>query len=417
MINVNINPNVYNEVFYPYIDDQTRMQIFFGGSGSGKSVFLAQRCICDILKGDRNYLIIRNVSNTIRTSVYNELHKVIVSWELQNLFKMNKTEMVITCINGFQILCKGLDDVEKTKSITSEKGVITDIWAEEATEISADDYKQLTKRLRGSSRVKKRIMFSFNPIMRTHWICKEYFKDFQDEDKHYRDEHLVIQKTTYKDNRFLEPDDIYELENEKNEYYYNVYTLGNWGVLGNLVFTNWRIEDLSDTLDKYGTYYNGLDFGFTNDPTAFGRCAKREKKIYLTHEIYEYGLTNDRIAELVKPVIRREPIRCDAAEPKSISELKGYGLNAIAAHKGQGSVNHGIQFIQQHEIIIHRELQNAINEFRVYQWQKNRDGEIMNVPVDRNNHYIDQLRYALSGISFRTETKYEPLTKEILGVP
>lgn len=126
----------------------------------------------------------------------------------------------------------GLDDVQKIKSITPKKGVITDIWIEEATECDENDIKELTKRLRGITKgIKKRITLTFNPILRSHWIFKKYFGNFGDDDKEYRDENLLIQKTTYKDNRFLEQDDIDDLEDETDEYFYQVYTLGNWGVL------------------------------------------------------------------------------------------------------------------------------------------------------------------------------------------
>jgi len=409
-----------NDAFKPYVEDQTRTQIFFGGASSGKSHFLAQRAISDLLQGERNYLIIRNTANTHRTTTFNEMNSVISEWELWDYFKVNKSEMTITCprANNRQALFAGLDDVQKIKGIKpANKDVITDIWIEEATETSEDDYRQLTKRLRGQSKVPKRISFSFNPIMRTHWIHKEFFKSFHDTDMEYRDPELTILKTTYKDNRFLAPEDSYFLESEKNEYYYNVYTLGNWGVLGHLIFTNWRVENLTGLRDAFGTYYNGLDFGFTNDPTAFGRCAIKEKKLYITHEMYEYGLTNDVIAERIKPVIGNEPIRCDPSAPKDIQELRGYGLNSMAAWAGKGSVNHGIQFILQYEVIIHRDCQNAINEFQLYQWQKNKQGEVMNTPVDRNNHYIDQLRYALSGISFRPESEESKFDWNALGLP
>ncbi|MBA7557904.1 hypothetical protein ES705_50686 [subsurface metagenome] len=134
--------------------------------------------------------------------------------------------MTITCVTGYQILFRGLDDAEKLKSIIPEKGVITDILIEEATETKRDDVKQLYKRLRGKSKVLKRLTMAFNPIIRTHWIFKEYFKNWVEGETEYHDDKLSILKTTYKDNRFLEQDDIDELENEQDPYYREVYTLG-----------------------------------------------------------------------------------------------------------------------------------------------------------------------------------------------
>src|SRR5690606_27492679 len=128
---------------------EQRTQVFFGGASSGKSVFLAQRCVVDLLNGGRNYLVCRAVGRTIRRSVFNEIIKIIGGWGLSELFTVNKSEMIITCSNGYQIMFAGLDDVEKLKSMIPARGVITDIWVEEATETDRDSLKQLYKRQRG----------------------------------------------------------------------------------------------------------------------------------------------------------------------------------------------------------------------------------------------------------------------------
>ena len=416
-INVKISKEVFNERYIAYLKSVIRTEIFFGGSSGGKTVFLAQRCVIDLLEGGRNYLIIRNTAHTLRASVFNEVRKVIWRFSLEKLFKINITEMTITCANDYQIYFRGLDDTEKLKGIIPIKGVITDIWVEEATETKRDDIKQLNKRLRGKSKVPKRITLSFNPIMRSHWIFKEFFGGWIEGETEYHDDKLLILKTTYKDNlRFLEQDDIDELENEQDPYYRDVYTLGNWGILGDLIFTNWKIEDLSKIKNTFGTYYNGLDFGFSNDPSAAGRQAIKGKKLYILQElIYEKGLTNDAIAGKLKPAIGKEYIRCDSSEPKSIAELRGYGIEALAAKKGPGSVNFGIQYLKQFEIIIDRSCQNAINEFQLYQWKQDKDGEVINVPIDKFNHFIDQVRYALNDRIFERE-KEEEYTADGLGI-
>jgi len=416
-VNIQVSKKVFNKVYIPYLENVIRTQIFFGGSSAGKSVFISQRCVVDLLENNRNYLVIRNTANTLRTSVFNEIRKVILNWDLEKLFKINRTEMTITCITGYQILFRGLDDAEKLKSIIPEKGVITDILIEEATETKRDDVKQLYKRLRGKSKVLKRLTLCFNPIFRTHWIFKEYFKNWVEGETEYHDDRLSILKTTYKDNlRFLEQDDIDELENEQDPYYRDVYTLGNWGILGDLIFTNWKIEDLTKIKDTFGTYYNGLDFGFSNDPSAAGRQAIKGKKLYILQElIYEKGLTNDVIALKLKPAIGKEYIRCDSSEPKSIAELRGYGIEALAARKGPGSVNFGIQYLKQFQIIIDRKCQNAINEIQLYQWKKDKDGNVINVPVDKNNHFMDQIRYAINDRIFEREEE-KPSTADELGI-
>lgn len=414
---VDINPAIYNDAYRPYLNDTTQTQIFFGGSSSGKSYFaIGQRMIIDLMKGERNYLAVRNVGKTLKTSIYNEAVKSISRMGVQELFTINKTDMTITCRNGYQAILKGLDDVEKIKSITPEKGVLTDILIEEATETKRDDVRQLVRRLRGRSDVKKRLTMLFNPVYRSHWIYQDYFTGhWGDSDTFYKDEELLILKTTYSDNlKHLESGDVAVLENETNKYWYDVFTLGNWGVLGELVFTNWRVESLQGHM--FDTFYNGLDFGYSNDPTAVTRSSVRGKTLYvLDVPIYEKGLTNDVIADRLKPIIHDDVIRCDSAEPKSIAELKDRGIMAIGARKGPGSVNYGIQYLQQFEIIVDPKCQQLINELQLYQWDKDKDGNVINTPVDKYNHAIDSLRYAHDGRMTWGES-WQPMSKNQAGL-
>jgi phage terminase large subunit len=396
-INLNISKKVFNDAYFPYLNDETYTQIFFGGSSSGKSyAIVGQRTVLDMLKGGHNYLVTRNVQLTIRKSVFNEITKAISFFKVNHLFSINKSDLVITCTNGYQILFAGLDDVEKIKSITPSKGVITDIIVEEATETDYAVVKQLYKRLRGLSKVKKRVILLFNPILQQHWIYQEYFGGWDDSKNVYRDDTLLIVKTTYKDNKFLSPEDIYQLENEKDPYFYNVYTLGNWGVIGGVIFKNWKVEDLSSIKHTFSTFNNGLDFGFASDPAAAIRTYydRKHNRLYILDEIYERGLTNDDLAKSLKPLIGREAIRCDSAEPKSIMELAQRGITAVEAIKGKDSVNYGIQWMQQQEIIIDIRCQNAKNEFSSYKWEEDKHGDQLPKPVDRNNHLIDACRYA-----------------------
>ena len=399
MIDVDISRDVFNSVYIPLLTDNTPVQILFGGSGSGKSVFETERCVMDVMGGDRNYLICRQVGRTLRGSVFTEVSKTIARWNVGKLFNINKSDMVITCTNGCQIIFTGLDDVEKLKSITPAKGVITDVWIEEATEVEKDSIKQLEKRLRGGSEnIPKRITLTFNPILQSHWIYLEYFASltWADDQKEYHSDELVILKTTYKDNKFLTKQDVARLENEKDSYYYNVYTLGNWGVLGNVIFTNYKVMDLSETLDQFTNHRNGLDFGFSSDPAAMPvtHYDKMRKTIYIFDELYERGLTNDLLADEVKVRIGFTRVTCDSAEPKSIAELHKYGVNAIGAKKGKDSVNHGIQWLQQQTIIIDPKCINTKNEIMQYKWKEDKNGNAIREPVEHNNHIIDGLRYA-----------------------
>lgn len=394
---ITVKPDALNPVYLPHLlENQHRYQIYFGGSSSGKSVFLATRAVLDCMQG-RNYLILRNVARTLRGSCWNEIYKAIVRMRLTPHFAISKADMTITCIhNESQLLFAGLDDVEKIKSITPRNGPLTDIWIEEATETAYEDYKQLDKRLRGMSKHTKRLSISFNPVYKSHWIYREFFGIWDDEKNYAETDTLSILKTTYKDNKFLTDDDRYALENEKDPYFREVYTYGNWGVLGDVVFRNWRTEDLTETAKAYPMRYFGLDFGFSSDPCAAVNVAidKARKRIFVFDELYERGLTNSALAERLKPFAGRCYIVCDSAEPKSIMELAGYDLNVGAAVKGQDSVIHGIQWLQGYEIIVDTKCQNMRNELTLYQWRKDKDGNSLAIPEDRNNHLIDALRYA-----------------------
>lgn len=419
-ISVSFKRNVFNDIYLPILNDTTRTQILFGGSSSGKSVFEAQRTLINLMQGGRNYLIVRNVAASLRSSVFNELQKAIYRYNLSKLFSTNKQEMTLTCKNGYQAFLKGLDDPEKLKSIVPMKGVITDIWVEEATEIKEDAYKQLVRRLRGLEGEKKRITLTFNPILKSHWIYKKWFNPIIDhtleKQKLYRDKNLLILKTTYKDNHFLAPEDVAELENETDEYWYNVYTLGNWGVLGDVIFRNWRIEDLSDRIRYFDNIKNGLDFGYSADPAAYVRIHydKPHKTIYIFRHLYETGLTNKDLAVRLKPVVNKERVVCDSAEPKSIEELKRRSIRAVPAAKGPDSVRFGIQWLQGQNIVIHRECQDVINEFSSYHWKKDRWGESLDVPVDKDNHAIDATRYAMEEEMLESKKRARVLGKSKL---
>ena len=399
MTDVIVDPAVINEVYQPHLQNMARTQIFYGGSGSGKSVFLAQRAVIDLMNGGRNYLVCRQVGRTIRRSVFNEIEKVITRWKVGHLFTANKSEMIITCQNGYQILFAGLDDTEKIKSITPARGVITDIWIEEATETEPNSLKQLRKRQRGGREdTPKRFVMSFNPILKTHHIYQDYFAPlgWADDQDEYTSDDLTILKTWYVHNDFLTQDDIADLEQEKDGYYYQVYTLGNWGVLGDVIFTNWEVKDLSGKQEDFVNHRHGLDFGFSSDPAAIvaSHYDRPHKTIYIYNELYERGMTNDQLAEATLELIGDQYVTCDSAEPKSIRELRLLGVNALSARKGKDSVTHGVQWLQQQKIVVDKSCINAQNEFTVYQWKKDKDGNSIRQPVDKHNHIIDALRYA-----------------------
>lgn len=413
MIDVQIDPRVFNDVYLPHLDNMARTQIYYGGSSSGKSLFLAQRDVIDVMRGERNFLVCRQVGRTLRGSVVQEINKIITQWGLHSLFSINKTDGTVTCSNGYQIIFAGLDDVEKLKSLTPAKGVITDVRIEEATETDVGTVKQLIKRQRGGNpKIPKRLVLSFNPILRNHWLHDEYFKPskWRDDQTEYKSDDLTILKTWYIHNRFLTEQDIHGLVNEKDKYYRDVYTFGNWGVLGHVIFTNWEVQDLSDLRDQFVDRRAGLDFGFSSNPAALAcmHYDKPHKTLYIYDELYETGLTNDILAERIKAVIGTDPVTCDSAEPKSIAEIQRHGINAKGARKGRDSITHGIQWLKQVGIIVDSQCINTQNELRTYQWKQDAGGNATKTPVDRDNHLIDAIRYGTEDDANETEVKAIP---------
>lgn len=386
-----------NDTYIQYLEATQYLQIFFGGSSSGKSYFLAQRTVMDNMNG-YNYLVCRNVGNTIKKSVFNEVWKAICGYQLAMFYDRNKTELTITNRrNNKQILFSGLDDEEKLKSITPIDGVLERIWIEEATEIKRSAYLQLKKRLRGRTDKHKGVILSFNPVLKTHWIYEEFFVGSWDDEKTvYSSDRKLIVKTTYKDNKFLTDDDVYELEHETDEYFYNVYTLGNWGILGNLIYKNWSTADLSELAKTFDDIDNGLDFGFTN-PNALVRVhvSEKSKTVYVFDTLCKRGQTYDSLISDLRQKINKQIVTCDNEDSMGVFMLQQAGINAVKAIKGADSVINGIKWLQGYKIVIDFRQQDFINEIQQYHWQTDKEGNVLEKPVKKNDHLMDALRYAV----------------------
>ncbi len=420
-----------NEVYWPYMSCPQRMQIFFGGAASGKSTFLAQRCVWDLLHGGRNYLVVRAVARTLRQSVWNQVLKAVRQAGAEKWFRLNQSEMCMTCtLNGGQVLFAGMDDPEKLKSITPERGVLTDVWAEEATELEYAAFKQLTKRLRGREAgpaargsaagpgggaaggapeggdgPAKRVCLSFNPMQREHWIWREFFRGFDEKKGKLETEDLVILRTTFRDNCFLTGDDQKALLAEKDKWYYDIYTEGRWASPEGAVFHNWRVEDLGEFTAEQPRW--GLDFGFAADPNALLGCQvdMRRKKIVVFAEMVQGGLHDDELAEELKKRVGSAAVVCDCAEPKAISDLCRRGLCAVPAVKGPDSVRFGLRFLQGFEMVVDRRCVQTAEELAGYRWQRDKNGNMLPRPEDKNNHLMDALRYAVEDLMLQSRAE------------
>ena len=401
---INIHTNIFNPVYLPYLEDySTRFLVFYGGAGSGKSHFIAQRLVYKALKDTRKILVLRKVNRTTKASTFQLLLDTLNQFGILNYCVINRTDFSITLPTGSQFLCMGLDDPEKIKSITG----LTDAWLEEATEFSLDDFSQVNLRVRDPKAENQEIILSLNPVSKANWCYLHFFAENPELDEFRKTVRIV--HTTYKDNPHLPEAYVQALLMMKatNEVYYKIYALGEFGSLDKLIYNNWQKMDFDPDTIK-GQLLCGLDFGYTNDPTAFTASilVENERRIYIFKEWGGTGYLNDAIAEQIKEMGFAKSIICaDSAEQKSIDEIKRLGISRIKpCVKGKGSVLQGIQKLQQYELIVHPSCENVIEELENYAWKKDKQtNEYINEPAEGFDHYMDSLRYSLQCLDVRTQ--------------
>lgn len=268
---------------------------------------------------------------------------------------------------------------------------------EEAYEITKEtDFDMLDESIRGQvpEGLFKQVTLTFNPWNERHWLKKRFF-DAEDKTD------ILAMTTNYLCNEWLDEADkrVFEAMKKNNPRRYQVAGLGNWGIVDGLVYENWKEQEfkLDDVKQHISTF--GLDFGYTNDPSAFfvGFLDLPNKKLYVYDEFYQKGMSNKAIYEKIYSMgYAKERIIADCAEPKSIDEIKTLGVRRMrGAKKGRDSINNGIQWIQDLEIIIHPRCVNFITEISNYSWGTDKFGNKLNTPIDDFNHLMDAMRYAL----------------------
>ena len=415
-----VERNVFNDAYLPsLLDYDKRYEIYYGGSGSGKSHFVAQKLIIKAVNDVRKILVCRKVGRTVKNSVFQLLLQQLQFFQLLPLCKVNKTDFTIELSNGSKFLCTGLDDAEKVKSIVG----LTDIWMEEATQFLQDDFNQLDLRLRHPTAAGQQMILSFNPVSKVNYCYKLFFNDkYEDEQEkkeimEFRGKCKIL-KTTYQDNQHLPQQYIDSLLLLKgtNPTYFSIYALGEFGSLSKLIYSNWKVQEFNHK-DVKGQLLVGLDFGFVNDTTALicSLLDEKNKKIYVFDEWGDVGKTNPEIAQVIKDKgLAKSVIIADSAEQKSIEEIKREGINRIkGAVKGKGSILSGIQKLQQYQLIIHPSCKQTIEQLSNYSWKKDKNtNEYYNQPVDKWNHFLDALRYSLQCAD--TATKLKTMNKNIL---
>lgn len=390
-------PDIIGRGYKKFWNFKGRYRVVKGSRASKKSKTAALWFIYNLMKYDKsNLLVIRKTYRTLKDSCFTDLKwacerlKVSFLWD----FKLSPLEATYKP-TGQKILFRGLDDPLKITSITVEYGYLCWAWLEEAYEVmNEDDFNILDESIRGEmpDYLWKQWTITFNPWNDRHWLKKRFFD--------IRDDSILSMTTNYICNEWLDKADLALFERMKrtNPRRYQVAGLGEWGVIEGLVYENWKEQSfkLDDVIRL--KLLSGLDFGYTQDPSAFLVIFydKDNSKLYIWDEMYKKGLSNRKIYEEIKKMnYKKVRIIADSAEPKSIDELRGYGLRIKGAAKGRDSIMNGIQFIQDLEIIIHPRCTNFLTEISNYVFDKDRFGKPINRPIDDFNHLMDAMRYAI----------------------
>ena len=351
-----------------------------------------------------NTLVVRKTERTLKDSVFSDLRWAIDRLSVTEYWKATTNPLELTYIpTGQKILFRGFDDPLKITSISVPKGALTFVWVEEAYEITKEaDFDMLDESIRGvvPEGLFKRFTITFNPWSDRCWLKSRFF-DVPDNDN------KIALTTTYRCNEWLDENDrkLFEEMKVRNPKRWRVAANGDWGIVDGLIYERWEekefdINEVNSRPDITAVF--GLDFGYTNDPSALfcGLVDVKAKEIYVFDEMYKKAMSNEMIfSEILKMGYSKERIIADCAEPKSIARLRDLGLRRIAkARKGRDSVNAGIDYIQDYKIIIHPQCVNFLTEISNYVWSEDKFGNKVNKPIDDFNHLMDAMRYGMQGL-------------------
>ncbi len=399
-----MNIKVQANPCFKEVDQSTKRYIIMKGSaGSGKSVDTAQNYILRLMndKG-RNLVCIRKSDITNRDSTFAELTGAIYRMfgdKAERYWKIGQSPLKLTCrANGNQIIFRGMNDDkqrEKLKSITFQKGKLTDVWCEEATELTQADMEIIDDRLRGVLPEGQfyQIRLTFNPVNKNHWI-KKVFWDIPDPN-------VLCHHSTYLMNRFV--DEAYKQRMERRKLVdpegYTIYGLGEWGEIGGLILHNWEVKEISQNPADYDDFANGQDFGF-NHANVILPVGIKDDDIYITNELYEFEKDTNELIELATRlgIDRKKRMWCDSAEPDRIKMWQKAGFRAKGVDKGgsAGSVKAQIDWLKQRKIYVHPSCVNTIKELQQWKWKKDeRTGEYLDEPVPFQDDAMAALRYSV----------------------
>lgn len=396
-------PDIVGKGYGDFWNWRGRYRVCKGSRASKKSKTTALWYIVNIMKyPEANLLVVRKVFRTLKDSCFAELKWAVNRLGVNEFWEYKESPLEMTYKpTGQKIYFRGMDDPLKITSITVPKGCLCWAWIEEAYEIASEaDFNMLDESIRGAipegSGLFKQITLTFNPWNEHHWLKSRFF------DRPNND--CLAITTNYTCNEWLDDSDrhVFEAMKKNNPRRYRVAGLGEWGIVDGLVYENWeeKIFDISELI-RQGDIKSlfGLDFGYTNDPTALfcGLAQESTRTLWVFDEMYGKGMSNEAIAaEIIKMGYSKERIRADAAEPKSIDRLRDLGLSRVrSAKKGRDSINSGIDLLRDYHIVIHPKCVNFITEISNYTWETDRrTGKKLNKPIDDFNHLMDAMRYA-----------------------
>lgn len=381
--------------------------VFKGGRGSTKSTTIGMT-IVELMKNnhDIHAVVCRKVGNTIKDSVYNKIKWAIGKQEFTEEFDSKLSPMEITLkATGQKIYFRGADDPDKIKSINPEFGYIGILWFEELDQFAGpEEIRKIEQSaIRGGNLAW--IFKSFNPPKTMNNWANKYVLEPK--------ENRIVHSSTYLDvpKEWLGQPFIDEAEHLKevnpNAYEHEYMGIANGN--GGNVFEYLEIRDITDEeISRMDKIFQGCDWGFFPDPYAFIRLYYNHntEKIYLIDEIYENKWSNRKSAdEILKRKYDDYTITCDSAEPKSINDYRDFGLPARGAIKGPGSVEYSMKWLQTRTIVIDpKRTPNAYKEFSEYEYERDKDGNVISGYPDENNHLVDACRYATESLWRRRGT-------------
>lgn len=399
-----------------------RYRVCKGSRASKKSKTASLWYIVNMMKyKNANLLVVRKVYRTLKDSCFTELKWAINRLGVSRFWEVKESPLEMTYKpTGQKIYFRGLDDPLKITSIAAEKGSLCWCWIEEAYEItSEEDFNMLDESIRGrlnnseNTKLFKQVTLTFNPWNEHHWLKKRFFDSEAEPIKsggitiNRKDEKagVLAITTDYTCNEWLDENDkaLFAQMKQNNPKRYRVAGLGDWGISEGLIYDNWQEQAFDvnkiKSLDSVKAVF-GLDFGYTNDPTALfcGLADTAAKTLWVFDELYKKAMSNEEIAKSITAMgYAKEKITADAAEPKSIDRLHTLGISHIkSAAKGKDSINSGIDLLQDYHIIVHPKCVNFITEISNYSWEKDAlSGKPVNRPCDDLNHLMDAMRYAM----------------------